>query len=535
MTRSSDFSKREIQEELLRRKFQIRPDLYLQTILGIELWKGVDGPGQAEIVADIGESVRKQLAGEKANKIFRVEAGHGVGKTYVAAGLVNWFFDCFPPSITITTAPSDEQVRLLLWKEIKTLRRGRNLPGRVLEVEPFMSLGDDHFAIGRTTSDSGGQGTARMQGQHPKFWLYVLDEAEGVPDFVFGAVEGMMTGGTVGIVLMLANPQTRTSRFHKAANEPGVSNYRISVLSHPNVVSGKEIVPGATKRDWALSMIAKHCEVVQDHDDDQYTFTVGYPVEKDGVEYPAGTIFLPNPEFCFRVLGVAPANLADRCFTSPGRYEAAEKRQPDRSDPEICAIGVDCARFGGDAGTIYVRHCNVAWRAAQIMKDDSFAYLEAIKKPALEAAKHGAKRLSVRVDGTGGFGSGVVDLVRADEELRLAYPDGEDYDGVVVYEIQFGESAKDRHVYADIITQLYAEAAETLKGIRVERVPAFLKVDLTERPYEYINRAGVTLKKLQDKEIFRKKNKNRSPDDGDGFVLAVAPEHALNRHEIRFL
>lgn len=535
MSSSSTFSKRQIQEELLRRKFQIRPDLYLRNILGIEPWAGIDGPGQAEIVADIGESIRLQLEGLPAPKVFRVEAGHGVGKTFIAAGLVNFFFDCFAPSITLTTAPSDEQVRLLLWKEIKTLRRNRNLPGRVLEVEPFMSMSEDHFAIGRTTSDAGGTGTARMQGQHPKFWLYVLDEAEGVPEFVYGAVEGMMTGGTVGIVLMLANPQTRTSRFHKTASEPGVKNYRLSVLSHPNVVSGKELVPGATKREWAVSMIAKHCDVANEHDHDQYTFTVDYPVEKDGVLYPAGTVFLPNPEFCFRVLGVAPANLADRCFTSPGRYEAAEKREPDRSDPFLCSIGVDCARFGSDAGTVYVRHRNVAWRAAQVTKADSFAYLEAIKKPALEAARNGAKQLSVRIDGTGGFGAGPADLVRADEELRRAYPDTDDHDGIIVHEIQFGGGAKDPKTYADIITQLYAEAAETLKGIRVERVPALLKVDLTERPYEFVNRSGVALKKLQEKEIFRKKNKNRSPDDGDGFVLAVAPEHVLDRNEIQFL
>ncbi len=38
-----------------------------------------------------------------------------------------------------------------------------------------------------------------------------------------------------------------------------------------------------------------------------------------------------------------------------------------------------------------------------------------------------------------------------------------------------------------------------------------------------MNRSGVAVKKLEDKDAFRKRVK-RSPDDGDGFVLAVAPD-----------
>ena len=498
-------------------QYQTDPARYCLDELAINLWSGRGVPGQLELANDIGASIDLQLRGERAPKIFRCEAGHGVGKTYFAAALVNFFFDCFAPSITITTAPTDDQVRLLLWKDIKAQRAGLNLPGRVLPDEPKMSRGVDWFAIGRTTSDNQGRGTARMQGQHPKHWLYVVDEAEGVPEFVFGAIDAMTTGGRVGIVLMIGNPQTRTSKFHKVGKQSGVKNYRLSVLDHPNVVDGREVVPGATRREWVIEKILEMCDVVDKHNEDDYTFTVPYVVSNDRVTYAAGTIFKPNPEFCFRVLGVAPANADDRSFISPGRYEAALGRTPTHVDKRLASIGVDCARFGKDAGTVYINHASEVWRGSQVYKADNFAYLEAIRDAARSARGRGASALSIRVDGTGGFGGGIVDLARADEWLRS------NFQQITVHEVQFGSSPSDEERYRDKVTELYAQAAESLLGLSLVNPPSELETDLTERFYEFVNVSGRIVKKLQDKEKFRLKNK-RSPDDGDGFVLAAAPE-----------
>lgn len=497
-------------------EYQTDPVRYAREILDFHPWSGCNGnPGQLEIFQDIGESVRLQLAGLPATKVFRVEAGHGVGKTSGAAVIVNWFFDSFAPSVTITTAPTDEQVKLLLWKDIKAFRRGRGLPGKVLPQEARMYRSEDWFAIGRTTSDAGGKGTARMQGQHVQYLLYVIDEAEGVADFVFGAIEGMMTGGTVVIVLMLANPQSRTSAFYKKGKEPGVGNYRLSVLDHPNVVAGSEVVPGATRREWATERILRWCDPVERHFEDEFTFAVAFPVG----EHPPGTIFKPNAEFCFRVLGVPPADLTGRVFVSSGRYEAATKRSiPDDADAEFATIGVDVARFGADKGAVYGLHRKVARKARSIDKDDSFGYWNAVKDLAKEYAAAGARKLSVRFDGTGGYGGGPIDLVKADEDLKRIFSSG-----FSVHEVHFGGKAHAAETYADIATEMYAEAAETLRGICLRDVPGFLEEDLTERTFKFVNRSGIALKKLQDKEEFRTKHK-RSPDDGDGFVLAVAPE-----------
>ena len=54
---------------------------------------------------------------------------------------------------------------------------------------------------------------------------------------------------------MLANPRTRTSCFHRVKDGASVANFRISCLHHPNVLSDREIVPGAAMRRYVEQML----------------------------------------------------------------------------------------------------------------------------------------------------------------------------------------------------------------------------------------------------------------------------------------
>ncbi len=54
-----------------------------------------------------------------------VRAGHNVGKSFVAACLVNWWYDTRRPGICLTTAPTERQVHDILWKEVRRLRGQR--------------------------------------------------------------------------------------------------------------------------------------------------------------------------------------------------------------------------------------------------------------------------------------------------------------------------------------------------------------------------------------------------------------------------
>lgn len=480
---------------------------------------------------DIGESVRRQLAGDKtAPKIFRVDSAHGVGKTYIGAGLVNWFFDVFTPGITITTAPTKDQVELLLWKDIKSQRKGRGLPGRVLPETPRMVKAENHWAIGRTTSDAGGQGTARAQGQHAKYMFFVVDEAEGVPAYQFDAINAMMTGGVVIIWLLIANPQTRTSAFHKLGKQPGVQNYQFSLLDFPNVVEGVDVVPEGTSRTWFNGMVAKHCDIVNAHDLDRLTFQLDWDVLVEGEDtvYPAGTIFAPNAEFQFRALGVPPAANAGDAMISTARFEQAVARTPDPlADRRHAQIGVDAARFGTDAGNVWLYQGQVLTREAELRQVDDFAYAAEMKRAALKAIRAGAERISFRVDGTGGYGSGKIDIAKADAELHEAAQAARCV--LVFHEVQFNHSPHDPERYYDRATELYGTSNDQLLVASIPNPPEHLQADFTERRTRYMARNAGSLRrivrKLETKDDFKARIKPaRSPDDGDGAALTLADE-----------
>src|SRR5262245_39882541 len=102
-----------------------------------------------------------------------VLAGHNVGKTHLSAGISLWWHLTRRPSIVLTTAPKLDQVKKLLWKEIRT--QGRGLVPFAGPSAPYVERAADDFMLGTTARD----GTA-FQGHHGPELLFVFDEAVGV-------------------------------------------------------------------------------------------------------------------------------------------------------------------------------------------------------------------------------------------------------------------------------------------------------------------------------------------------------------------
>jgi hypothetical protein len=346
--------------------------------------------------------------------------------------------------------------------------------------------------------------------------MFIIDEAEGVEDFVFDAIESMTSGGVASIVLMLANPRTRTSKFYKQRLRADVVSFRISCLYHPNVLADREIVPGAVRRDYVQRMIDDHCEEVDKHNADDQTFELPWQPE---------IIYRPDAEMMFRVLGIAPENLSDNTFVPVGRYEAACKRKPVSHEPTKARIGIDVARYGTDAGTIYCRHDGAVWRVAAIQGQDTNAYLDKLRPLFERLQKAGVTDIEVRVDGGGGYASGIIDPLKIDMKLHKMFVK------VALREVHNNGVPKDDESYYDMVTEMYAHAGETMKGIAIQNAPPLLEADLTERTYKFVNDSGRNVKKLTEKEQFKTKQ-GRSPDDGDGFVLAVAPDFIFTRNEM---
>ena len=132
------------------------------------------------------------------------------GKTYTAAYAVFWWLMCFEDALAITTAPSEHQVRDVLWREIRRAYRGHEaLFGGTLN-RTSLELGDKHYANGLSTNTPD-----RFQGFHEGNILFVVDEEPGVDDGIFEALEGSMTSARARL-LLLNNSTALHGTFHEA-------------------------------------------------------------------------------------------------------------------------------------------------------------------------------------------------------------------------------------------------------------------------------------------------------------------------------
>jgi hypothetical protein len=171
---------------------------------------------------------------------------------------------------------------------------------------------------------------------------------------------------------------------------------------------------------------------------------------------------------------------------------------------------------------MYVRHAGRVYKAAEISGEDGFAYYLKAKEICLDLNSKGVKRIQVRADGGGGYCSTCVDNLNRDADLK------EMLESISIIEVHNNGVATDPKKYSNKVTELYAYAGEALKVLRLDSPSPSLEVDLCERKYHHViktveGKTRLDVKELYSKEKFRD-DYHRSPDDGDGFVLAVAGE-----------
>jgi hypothetical protein len=200
----------------------------------------------------------------EANKRTVVRAGHAVGKSFTAAGLAGWWVDTKPDSMVITTAPTYDQVHGILWEEIRALHGRLGLPGNALATDEW-KINGRQVAIGRKPPDNA-KGSdfdpATFQGYHRSGGvLVILDEASGVPEWLWNAVETVTTTDNCRI-LAIGNPDNPGSHFAKvcAPGHPGWAQHKISVFDSPNF-TGEDVPPQVSAAlvtpSWAADRAAE--------------------------------------------------------------------------------------------------------------------------------------------------------------------------------------------------------------------------------------------------------------------------------------
>jgi len=196
-------------------------------------------------MVEVAQSVRD-------NQLTAVKAGHSVSKTYTAARLALWFLYTHHPATVITTAPTNNQVEHILWREIGVAHSQARIPlgGRITGTK--LDLSDKWFAIGFSTRpDTVTAQATRFQGFHNDHVLVIFDEAAGIlPQIWSAATVGLLTGEQCKL-LAIGNP---TSAYGDFANcfkpDSGYNCITIAVQDTPNYRTGTDVIPGVSGRNY---------------------------------------------------------------------------------------------------------------------------------------------------------------------------------------------------------------------------------------------------------------------------------------------
>ncbi|MFA5753478.1 MAG: hypothetical protein WC910_10460 [Bacteroidales bacterium] len=154
-----------------------------------------------------------------------IRSGSGVGKTFLLGIAIIWFISTKPFCKIPTTAPSQHQLYDLLWSELfNRISRSPFLQGYLNWTQTRLTVrGYDAvwYAVARTAQVSpSGEVAEGLQGFHAEDnLLFVVDESSGVPDAIFPAMEGALTGKN-SYALLTGNPTKTSGYFFDVFNNP---------------------------------------------------------------------------------------------------------------------------------------------------------------------------------------------------------------------------------------------------------------------------------------------------------------------------
>lgn len=476
---------------------------------------GVTLTGQQEVIA--------RAIHEAPGKV-KVDSGHNVGKTFLAAVLANYWYDSFDPSVVITTAPTERDVVDLLWTEIRLQRRRANLSDDFIgPAAPEMRTGEEHYAKGFTAR----KGEVTFQGRHRPRMFFIYDEDEGIDAQFWRATKTMFKPEEGHAWLAIGNPTTTTSQAYleQASTDldgnPSWRLFNLSALDHPNVVAGlrgeKPPVPSAVSLAQVRQWLADWCEPVN-AGEQALTDICFPPLEFCRERDIKPQWYRPGPIGESRILGRRPTAGTHGVWSDMlwSVVESAILSIPANILPEI---GIDVARKGDDFSCHHVRRGPVSlsheahngWETTQNVGRAKQLAAECAdmvnreRPPQAEPIK--PTQIPIKVDNDG-VGGGVADLLMQD--------------GYRVIEIGAGTRPANPQGYPNKRSELWFEVAARAKvgGLSLARLPRQIRQRLKLQamaPEWKLDSQGRRVVEPKDET---KKKINRSPDDMDAMNLA---------------
>ena len=170
------------------------------------------------------------------------KSGHGTGKSFDMGLLIVWWHLARRGRV-VSTGPTKTHIADVLWPELHDVFRRSlvKLPGR---LDSLHWAQDNYwYATGVTTDQPGA-----FHGRHHPALLVVIDEGAAVDDNIHLEAD-TCASGEGNALGMVGNPTLTSGRFYDAFKNPDTWKcLTISCLDHPNVVTGRNLIPGAISK-----------------------------------------------------------------------------------------------------------------------------------------------------------------------------------------------------------------------------------------------------------------------------------------------
>ena len=301
----------------------------------------------------------------RGERRISVRAGHGVGKSTACSWALIWHMTTRYPQKSVVTAPTSAQLFDALYSELKAWIN--KLPAVLRESFEVFSdrvvlkgAPESSFISARTSSTERPEALAGVHSEHV---LLVVDEASAVPEQVFEAAAGSMSGHSASTIL-ISNPTRNSGLFYKTHHDLASDWFRmhVSCLNIPLVSS-----------DFVAQIKATYGE--------------------------------ESNAFRIRVLGEF-AQADDDTLIPAELVDGAIRRDITAGGDDPLVYGLDVARFGSDRTALVKRKGNVVLEVKSWGGLDTMQVVGAI----VNEAKLD-KPDEICVD-TIGLGSGVADRLR---------------------------------------------------------------------------------------------------------------------------
>ena len=457
-----------------------------------------------------------------------IKACHNMGKTFILSRVIPLYLLANPYSKVITTAPTFNQVKNILWSELRSLHAKSKTPlgGTMLQTEWQLSPNGDWFALGFTSrqeqSSSEGQGKqSSFQGFHAKGGIMVVfDEATGIPPAIWTMAEGLLTQSNVKFVA-IGNPTSKNSEFFKCFKSPEWAKISLSCFDSPNLNINNLFTINDLKRE--LQILKELPQVLAQERLQNYRTSEGkgHLLSMSWVMGRALKWGIDHPLFLSKCIGEFPVE-GDGSLITLNDCEMAQIRdyKPKVSDRKI--LGVDVARFGTDSTVMTALHGYKYLGKKVLVKRDTVQVVGEIFN---QISQYNGFDVIV-IDETG-LGAGVVDLLKERKREGLINPKTE------IRGVQFGSGVSceikncthisgecDKARFANVKAKMYSLLSDEIKNNlelpKLDKGEIYLE-ELPTIKYHYDSKGRMI---IESKDEYKKRTGRDSPDHADSLALA---------------